>query len=139
MIKKNHFLVFLILASLVFGYFTITSFQSEKAKTKKPSSLQIKGDFCAGIAENAIANLPTIVEFQRLEMLARKANVMKHCMTDQGFTENPAWLDHAYARAHRDSVKLNISEDEALQNLRKQDMFIFNQESKSPLYWQKVH
>jgi len=40
-------------------------------------------------------------------------------MKDRGFNENPSWLTYASSLAKENAVKLNISEDEALQNLRK--------------------
>ena len=116
-------------------FFVNTSNQSEKIQLKSPTLLEKKGDFCAGIAENAIANLHAMVEFQKLEILARKANVMQQCMTDQGFNENPDWLIYGTSLAKENAVKLEISQDEALQNLRKQDMYVFSSKKNKPLYW----
>jgi hypothetical protein len=98
--------------------------------------MQEKGDLCAGIAENAVANLPTLVEFQKLEMLGRKANVMRRCMHDNGFKENPLWLQYANPIAKKNAQQLTISEDEALENIKREAMYIFFNANHQPLYWQ---
>lgn len=139
MSKKIYILSIFIAASAGITYFETTWDKSEKILNKSLTSLEKQGDFCAGIAENAIANLHAIVEFQKLEILARKANVMKQCMKDRGFNENPSWLTYASSLAKENAVKLNISEDEALQNLRKNDMFVFRTQNNKPLYWKKFN
>lgn len=133
---KRIFLVF-ILISAVSGIAHLTKKldDSNNEKINTPTVLEKQGDICAGIAENAVANLHAIIEFQKLELLARKANVMKRCMEDHGFIENPAWLTYATSVANQDALKLNISKYEALENLKKQDMYILSVPHDKPLYW----
>jgi hypothetical protein len=135
---KRIFLVF-ILISAVSGIAHLTKKldDSNNEKINTPTVLEKQGDICAGIAENAVANLHAIIEFQKLELLARKANVMKRCMEDHGFIENPAWLTSASSLANQTALKLNISNDEALENLKKQDMYILTVRKDKPLYWKK--
>ena len=135
---KRIFLVF-ILISAVSGIAHLTKKldDSNNEKINTPTVLEKQGDICAGIAENAVANLHAIIEFQKLELLARKANVMKRCMEDHGFIENPAWLTYASSHANQTALKLNISNDEALENLKKQDMYILTVRKDKPLYWKK--
>jgi len=137
MSKKIYILLIFMAISAGIAYFETAWKKLEKTQDKSPTILEKQGDFCAGIAENSIANLHAIVEFQSFEILARKANVMKQCMRDQGFNENPAWLTYATSLANQNAVKLKVSKDEALENLRKQDMYVFSSQNNKPLYWKK--
>lgn len=135
MSKRIYILFILIAVASGLAYFERTWNKSDKKQSGNPTLLEKQGDFCAGIAENAVANLPAIVEFQKLEIFARKANVMERCMQDHGFIENPAWLTYATSVANQDALKLNISKYEALENLKKQDMYILSVPHDKPLYW----
>ena len=137
MSKRIYILFIFIAAASGLAYFEPSSNNSEKKQISNPSALEKQGDICAGIADNAVANLHAIIEFQKLEISARKANVMKRCMEDHGFNENPAWLTYASPLANQNASKLNISKDEALENLKKQDMYILNVHQDKPLYWKK--
>ena len=37
--------------------------------------------------------------------------------------------------AHANAIKQSISEDEAIENLRREHMMIFNESSQQPIYW----
>jgi hypothetical protein len=93
------------------------------------------GDECAGIADNAVANLPAVVEFQKLEIQGRKFNVMRRCMADKGFVENPAWLAYANPIAQANAIKQSISVDEAIENLKREHMMVFIDVPHQPIYW----
>lgn len=135
---KKILLLLIIVTVAVTAYLVDHSSKKNEIQNQVVSLLEKKGDFCTGIAEHAVANLQAIVEFQGLEILARKANVMRQCMKDQGFDENPAWLSYASSLAIKNALNQKISEDEALQNLVKQDMYIFTTQKNKPLYWKKV-
>jgi hypothetical protein len=93
------------------------------------------GDECAGIADNAVANMTALVEFQKLEIQGRKFNVMRRCMADYGFVENPQWSIFAMPMAKSEAVEQRISADEALENLRRSHMMHFNETPSQPIYW----
>ena len=105
------------------------------SQVKPKSQLELMGDECAGIADNAVANMVAVVEFQKLEIQGRKVRVMRLCMADKGFQENPRWLAYANPMAKQHSVRDGVSLDEALENLKRTDMMKFR-ETNHPLYWQ---
>jgi hypothetical protein len=120
---------------IVMVYYMTTIHGLSGSQINKPSILEEKINFCEEIAEKSVASLPTMLEFQRLEMVARKANVMNQCMRDHGFIENPAWLNYATNLAQDDAIKQGISSDEALQNLKKKDMYLLKLQKNIPAYW----
>lgn len=103
---------------------------------QKNDALAKAGDECVSISERASAHLVPKLEFQRLELEARKANVVVRCMADRDYRQNPAWLRYAEPIAARLSAKQNISKDEALEKLKRKDMLIFAPVEGKPLYWQ---
>ena len=50
--------------------------------------------------------------------------------------ENPSWLAYASPIAQSNAIKQNISQDEAIENLRREQMMIFNESPHQPIYWQ---
>ena len=125
-------LVVLMIPAIVY-WLVITQLDSFNQPQK--TLLATVGDECAGIADNSVANMSAVVEFQKLEIQGRKMNVMRRCMTDKGFSENPSWLVYASPIAHANAIKQSISEDEAIENLRREHMMIFNESSQQPIYW----
>lgn len=101
-------------------------------------SLIKAGDECVAISERATAHLVPKLEFQRLELAGRKANVVVRCMADHHFYQNPAWLKYAEPVAEKISAEQHISVDEAIENLKRVDMLIFDTPSNKPIYWQYV-
>lgn len=101
-----------------------------------PNSALIKaGTDCVAISEQATAHMMPKVEFQRLELAGRKANVVVRCMNDRNFVQNPAWLKHAQPLAVKNAAEQNISQDEALENLKRHDMLVFTPVKEHPSYW----
>jgi len=90
---------------------------------------------CDAITEKAAANLVAIVEFQKLEIAGRKANVFKTCMKDHGYKENPAWTKYAAPIAAQTAKSSNISVDEAFENLRRAKMMLATSKQNEPLFW----
>lgn len=134
--KKGAWVFFVLIGLILFYVIQLQYISNISSQDGQRSLLQEKGDLCAGIAENAVANLQAIVEFQKLEILGRKVNVMRRCMADNGFEENPLWLAAAKPIAKKNATNLNLSEDEALENLKRESMYIFSVANKKPLYWQ---
>ena len=131
--KKLLILCVLLLGVGVLVWVEVSSLTQVKSK----SQLQKVGDECAGIADNAVADMVAVVEFQKLEIQGRKIHVMRLCMADKGFQENPNWLEYAKPIAQKRAIKDGLSLDEALENLKRIDMMSF-QEGSHPLYWRHL-
>jgi hypothetical protein len=132
--KSRHIISIVVLTIPAIIYWLVMS-QLDSLNQPQKTLLATVGDECAGIADNSVANMSAVVEFQKLEILGRKINVMRRCMRDKGFSENPSWLAYATPIAHANAIKQSISEDEAMENLRREHMMIFNQSSQQPIYW----
>ena len=133
MSKKLLILCVLLLGAGVLAWVEVGSLTQVKPK----SQLQKVGDECAGIADNAVVNMVAVVEFQKLEIQGRKIHVMRLCMGDNGFQENPSWLRYANPIAQKLAIQDHLSPDEALENLKRTDMMNF-QEGIHPVYWQHL-
>ena len=107
----------------------------DEAKLKTKTKLETAVEQCDVIAEKSVAHLTAIVAFQKLEIDGRKINVMRRCMKDHGFKENPAWLVYAAPLAKTNAFKLKVSKDEALENLKRVAMYQFKGDDHQPLYW----
>jgi hypothetical protein len=131
--------VLLLLAIWGFNYYGDTAFNMSTQQKRQKNHVLIKtGDECVSISERASAHLVPKLEFQRLELEARKANVVVRCMADRDFYQNPAWLKYSEPIAVKNSSALHISVDEALEKLKRADMLIFEPVANKPVYWQQV-
>ena len=110
--------------------------QIYRSQHTQKTMLEKVGDECAGIAENSVANMTAVVEFQKLEIQGRKFNVMRRCMADHAYFESPKWTAYAKPIAQSNSLNQKISEDEAIENLRRSHMVIFKTDSNQPIYWE---
>lgn len=129
----------LLMATWGFNYFGDTLLNMSAPQSKQQNQALIKaGDECVSISERASAHLVPKLEFQRLELEARKANVVVRCMADRDFYQNAAWLKHAQPIAEKMASEQRVSVDEALEKLKRADMLIFEPESNKPVYWQYV-
>ena len=129
-------LAFALLANIYF-------YTSQDDKLAKPASLtpaqtsMIKiGEKCLDFGERAVANDTPIIEFQMIVRLTKKTTVINNCMTDSGYKQNPAWLKYAEPLANAAATKANISASEALTNLSRSDMQVFEPKNR-PDYWVK--
>ena len=111
---------------------------SLQGQRQQISALAKAGDECVAIAEKATAHLIPKLEFQRLELAARKANVVVRCMVDRHFYQNPDWLKYAQPIAAKVSLEQRVSVDEAIENHKRVDMLVFEPEANKPVYWQYV-
>ena len=131
---KARFLIPLLLGLPLLGYLW-TLYQTDGSEPKAKTALQKAGDECASIAENAVANMNAVVAFQMLEKEGRKINVMRRCMADHGYKENPKWLAYGAPIAKANALKQGVSEDEAIENLRRASMMVFAVSDQQPIYW----
>ncbi len=131
---KARFVMPLLLGLPLLGYLW-TLYQTDGSEPKAKTALQKAGDECASIAENAVANMNAVVAFQMLEKEGRKINVMRRCMADHGYAENPKWLAYGAPIAKANALKQGVSEDEAIENLRRANMMVFAVSEQQPIYW----
>lgn len=115
--------------------FATLSLQNHEVKT---SALTKAGEECVAISEQATAHMQPKLEFQKLELAGRKANVVVRCMQDRSFYQNPAWLSYAQPIAANNAAAQNISQDEALENMKRADMLVFESLTDKPLYWRQI-
>jgi hypothetical protein len=132
--NKSRFIIPLLLLAPVLAYL-IHFYQADDPQPKFKTPLEKSGDECAGIAENAVANMNAVVAFQMLEKEGRKINVMRRCMADRAYMENPKWLAYGTRIAKAKALNQGISEDEAIENLRRLNMMIFTVSDQQPIYW----
>lgn len=129
----------LIVGWAVFYFDDISDFSSSMHLNQQQASELIKaGDECVEISEKATAHIIPTLEFQRLELAGRKANVVVRCMADHDFYQNPAWLKYAQPIAAKASSDQHISIEEALENLKRSDMLIFEPGQNKTIYWQYI-
>jgi hypothetical protein len=131
--------VLVLIAAWSFNYFADTEFNISTQQNQQKNHALIKaGDECISVSERASAHLVPKLEFQRLELEARKANVVVRCMADHDFHQSPAWLKYSEPIAVKNSSDLHISVDEALEKLKRADMLVFEPAYNKPVYWQYV-
>ena len=127
----------IVLGVIGYSIFSSLGGTSTASSSHPISLLEQVGDKCVGISESATATIVPIIEFQKLELVSRKANVVLRCMNDHGFVENPAWTQYAMPMAKQLAKHSNISDDEALENLKRSAMLIFSPVSGQPMFWVK--
>ncbi|MBC7788051.1 MAG: hypothetical protein H7Z18_11660 [Methylophilaceae bacterium] len=132
MMKKS---VIGVIAMAAVGLVVLVLFNQKAEQPHQLTQLEQVGDKCVGISENATATIVPIIEFQKIELISRKANVVLRCMNDNKFVENPAWLTYAAPIAKADALKAQISYDEALENLKRKDMLVFKGVVDKPMFW----
>jgi len=123
-----------VILGLLVWFFLINN-QNQSSTKQEVTQLERMGDECTSISEKAIIGMTPVVEFQKLELLSRKANVLKNCMADRGFREDPVWRKYAESLARGNAIEQSISFDEAIENMRKVDMWNFKKQPQHPLYW----
>ena len=130
----------LVLAFAANAYFYISK---DEASIKPVSLTQAQttliniGDKCLDFGERAVANDTPIIEFQMIVRLTKKTTVITNCMTDNGYKQNPVWVKYAQPIANATAAKANMSASEALTNLNRSDMQVFEPIKNRPDYWVK--
>ncbi|HSI43991.1 MAG TPA: hypothetical protein VK949_06570 [Methylotenera sp.] len=137
--KKLYLVIFGIIG-LGAAYF-IYNHHGDNAKTAlTPEQQQIQkiGYKCLDFGDRAVAKDIPIIEFQKLERISKRANVIAICMQDNGYKVNPAWLKYAEPITKIEAEKTKVSFDEAITNLSRKDMQVFEPSSGKPDYWIKT-
>lgn len=129
--------VVLTLISLAWLYFTES--HGNGVLTNEITLLEKTGDQCVGISERAVAGMVPVVEFQKLELISRQANVLRLCMKDHGFHESLVWQKYAEPLANLKASKERVSVYEALESIRRTDMLIFKPKNQQPQYWARLN
>ena len=122
-------------AMLAFWVAYQNDFSMSPSAAEKYTDLMKMGDRCVGISENAAAALVAVVEFQKLEIAGRKSRVLLNCMNDNGYFENPAWLSYATPIAKETANKTGVSFNEAIENMRRASMLVFEAKRNEPIFW----
>ncbi|ADI29374.1 hypothetical protein [Methylotenera versatilis] len=133
--KKTIPTIGLVLTLAFLTWFFLINNQNQSSTKQEVTQLERMGDECVGISEKAVIGMTPVVEFQKLELLSRKANVLKNCMADRGFREDPAWRKYAEPLAKAIASEQKISFYEAIETMRKADMLLFKKQPQHPLYW----
>jgi hypothetical protein len=131
--KLSVFSVLLLIASAV--WFQQFAQKNAVEPDLGDDALKTAVNECDGITERAASHLVAVVEFQKLEIVGRKARVFKLCMQDHGYVENTNWLKYNAPLAKKIALDSQISIDEALENLRRANMLVTNGENERPQYW----
>jgi hypothetical protein len=61
--------------------------------------------------------------------------VMRNCMEENGFEENPLWVNEKTKVIQQKAKESDISEDAVMENLKKEAIYIFTNSDDQPLYW----
>ena len=127
----------LAFAANIYFYISKDDASAKPASLTPAQTSMIKiGEKCLDFGERAVANDTPIIEFQMIVRLTKKTTVINNCMTDNGYKQNPAWLKYAEPLANAAATKANISASEALTNLSRSDMQVFEPKNR-PDYWVK--
>ncbi|MBA3696768.1 MAG: hypothetical protein H0W85_08455 [Methylotenera sp.] len=136
--KKLYLIIFgiigLVTASFIYNH---QGYDAKTALTPDQQQIQKTGYKCLDFGDRAVAKDMPIIEFQKLERISKRANVIARCMQDNGYNTNPVWLKYAEPIAKTEAEKTKISFDEAITNLSRKDMQVFEQRGNKPNYWVK--
>lgn len=132
-------IIFTVILSLVIAWMInidlIFSPDQHTVASPADTPLQKTINQCAAIADNSVAHLQEVVEFQRLEKIGRKARVMRLCMHDHHYQQHSQWTKYAKAEAIIQAKQNRISTDEAFESLRRAHMVLITPPPHVPHYW----
>ncbi|MES2546901.1 MAG: hypothetical protein V4575_04285 [Pseudomonadota bacterium] len=134
---KIGMVLLLIVAAIIYFFYAKPGLIPTASLSPAQEQLARMGDKCLDFGERAVANDVPIIEFQMLVRLAKKTNVVERCMTDNGYKQNPAWLQYAQPIAADQAAKNKTSASEALTSLSRADMQVFTPVANRPDYWLK--
>ncbi len=136
--KKLYLIIFAIIG-LVVAYYIYNYLGNDAKTVLTPDQQQIQkiGYKCLDFGDRAVAKDTPIIEFQKLERISKRANVIATCMQDNGYKINPAWLKYAEPIAKTEAEKNKISFDEAITTSSRKDMQVFEARGHTPDYWVK--
>jgi hypothetical protein len=139
-LNKSMYIVVSLMALLLMTAYFYSTTSGERTPEKRTVLAQM-GDECDAIAEKAAIALPEQLPFQKLEKYARRMRVFGICMNDRGIHENPTWLTYAQAVANARAAKQGVSENEAFESFKREEMLRASTVAKevgsgdAPLYW----
>ena len=156
---KPIFMLVVIVAISIIAYFYTAKTNIPKALTINPAQMALLkiGAKCLDFGERSVANDVPIIEFQMVVRLAKKTTTISNCMADNGYKQNQKWVEYATPIAislaekskiasstpstkpgaiSGETVNNEVSESEALTNLSRTDMQIFEPKTHPP-YWIK--
>lgn len=128
--------VLIALAANAYFYISKSIMPAKPKLTPAQTALITIGAKCLDFGERSVANDNPIIEFQMVVRLAKKTTTINNCMTDNGYKQNAAWVKYAQPIANAEATKNKISESEAITNLSRVDMQIFEPQIR-PDYWVK--
>lgn len=136
---KRLYIPIIVVIALLASYFIYNQQGVPAHATLSADQQQMQkiGYKCLDFGDRAVAKDIPIIEFQKLERISKRANVIVTCMQDNGYKVNAAWLEYAKPIATADAEKNKISFDEAITNLSRKDMQVFELDEKRPSYWVK--
>ena len=157
-IVKSIVMFVVIVAATANAYFYFTKTDVLAVPTapilnKAQISLLKIGAKCLDFGERSVANDVPIIEFQMVVRLAKKTTTISNCMSDNGYKQNTKWVEYATPIAKSlaekskiassapgaisgEKINSEISESEALTNLSRADLQIFEPKTH-PSYWIK--
>lgn len=134
--KKNVILFMaIILLGLLIAWVINMDLLFSKPEKQQTTQLQADLNECIAISEKSVAHLEAKVAFQQLEIIGRKARVMRLCMKDHAYIQNPDWTKFGESSAKTMSKNNPISFDEAFENLRRKHMVQFSTSNQTPPFW----
>lgn len=110
-------------------------FSGESPNTPIDVQFQNNLSECITISEKSVAHMKALVAFQQLEIIGRKARVMRNCMQDHQYMQNQKWTDFANPIAEVRAQALKISFDEAFETLRREHMVMLKPPKDTPAFW----
>ncbi|HSI38895.1 MAG TPA: hypothetical protein VK946_07475 [Methylotenera sp.] len=136
--KLSYALGFGVVVALIAGYLFYNQGAYNQVTLTPDQEQMIKiGYKCIDFGDRAVAKDTPIVEFQKLERMSKRANVIITCMQDNGYKVNPVWLKEAEPIAKAEAEKNKISFDEAMINISRRDMQILEPAKNKTGYWVK--
>ena len=138
-ILKRHYLFggILIVAALLIAWLINMGYIFSDDAPNAHIDTQFQADLteCIAIAEKSVAQMKALVEFQQLEIIGRKARVMRNCMQDHQYIQNEKWTNFAHPIAQARAQAQQISVDEAFETLRREYMVMLKTPNQSPPFW----
>lgn len=139
--KKLAVVVVVIVAAYLGMHYLGSMQDSDKDSASLDRALVTAIDHCRDISVRATASRTAIVEFQRLEIAGVQASSFRRCMQDQGYQQNPDWLQQARKQLSenaRSAPSEVLSDEAALEAMRREHMNSVTLLQGLPSYWRKA-
>jgi hypothetical protein len=134
--NKTYIVLLVVALALILAWLINMDLLFSKPAPVTNNQLQADLNECIAISEKSVAHMDAKVAFQQLEIIGRKARVMRLCMKDHAYTQNPDWTLFGESSAKALSQNGNISFDEAFETLRRTHMVQLNTpNNNTPLFW----